>query len=62
MPYKYEVEPDDYLWSEGNYSCDCNRSLFFHDWNEPEKRECGDSEFSIRISDMTGKVIYSELE
>jgi len=28
-----------FLWSDGNYSCDCNRSLFFLD----EEWDCGES-------------------
>lgn len=38
----------DFLWSEGNYACDCNRALFFYNWGpESEDRDCGDSAFSI---------------
>ena len=29
VDYEYEIEPHDYLWTEGNYGCDCNRHLFF---------------------------------
>lgn len=24
-----DLEFSDFMWSEGNYSCDCNRHLFF---------------------------------
>ena len=41
---------DDYEWkkeksmifqyTEGNYSCDCNRSLFMYNWDEDKELEC----------------------
>ena len=37
----------EYIWSHGNYSCDCNRALFYYDWGkEADEHECGDSAFS----------------
>lgn len=31
VPFETDYpESLDYLWSEGNYACDCNRSLFFY--------------------------------
>ncbi len=59
-------ESYDYLWGEGNYCCDCNRSLFFRradpaqqdDKNESD--ECGDDKYSIRIEDKDGKVLYED--
>lgn len=41
---KYEGEYD-YMWEEGNYACDCNRSLFIQrqcDNSFPEM-DCGDT-------------------
>ena len=56
-------EGSDYLWSEGNFACDCNRSLFFAravgDEGD-EGRECGDAAFVIRIKDDDGKVVYQD--
>lgn len=56
----------DCIWSEGNFSCDCNRELFFCralNMNEPEEIECGDSRYAVRISnDVTGEVLYDEFE
>lgn len=55
----------EYMWSEGNYSCDCNRSHYFFEargLNEPETDECGDYKFSVRLTDTeNGEVIYDEL-
>lgn len=58
----------DYIWSEGNYACDCNRFMFFERavGNEPHPGEsrCGDDRFCIdRIVRVdTGMLLYSESE
>ena len=44
----YEDEFDHYegfcfLWTEGNYSCDCNRAIFFGDDND----ECSDGRYYV---------------
>lgn len=55
----------EFMWSEGNYSCDCNRSLYFHrvlGLPEPEEVRCGHRLYQvdwIKI-DATGKEIYTE--
>lgn len=39
----------EYLWTEGNYACDCNRALFFAAAaldDEPE-RSCGETAYSV---------------
>jgi hypothetical protein len=37
----------EFLWTEGNYGCDCNRALHFYNWSEDaDDRECGDVEFT----------------
>ena len=70
--YKTEVwlfddnkEPDSYMWSEGNFSCDCNRCLFFdraggeeENWHHP----CGDELYSVNLKTMDGKIFYKEYE
>lgn len=47
MTHSYEVEPEyadsqRFLWEEGNYSCDCNRELFFR---RAQGQELTDEEF-----------------
>lgn len=42
---------EEFLWEEGNFSCDCNRFLLFYDdpsnpTNE-EKCPCGDTRFTV---------------
>ncbi len=39
----------DFMWTEGNYSCDCNRALYFarangSDDELAEGQDCGDNE------------------
>ena len=55
----------DYIWADGNYSCDCNRHLFFERavGNEPEWNEggeCGDERYAVRIEDDGGNELYRD--
>ena len=46
-----------YGWSDGNFSCDCNRGLIFDGRDIP----CSDGLFSVNIYNiLTGKLMYSE--
>jgi hypothetical protein len=61
-PYEFE----DFIWTEGNYSCDCNRELFFERAAGKEHGEidspCGKGRFRIdwiKI-DSTGETVYTE--
>lgn len=50
---------NEWWWSDGNASCDCNRGLFFND----EDHECGDTAYSVEILKAdTKEVLYSEFE
>jgi hypothetical protein len=35
-----------FMWEDGNYSCDCNRALFFLD-EDYDDLKCGDCRFEI---------------
>ena len=54
----------DFIWEGGNYACDCNRTLFFEraGGNEPawDAYGCGDSAYSVRITDDAGSVLYQD--
>jgi len=53
----------DFLWSEGNYSCDCNRSLFITDWGKvgpPGLRELGAHEAGRCLGD--GRIVVDKIE
>lgn len=61
-PWEKSNSGVEYQWADGNYSCDCNRKLFFcRAANEPEEDiECGDSAYDVRITDDAGKEIYAD--
>jgi hypothetical protein len=52
----------DYIWADGNYSCDCNRALFFaravEDDDETDAN-CGNGAYSVRITEG-GKLLYQD--
>lgn len=60
----------DFIWSEGNYACDCNRHLFFEraggydpysDLNYGmDGGNCTDGNYSVRIKDDAGKLLYQD--
>ena len=45
-----------YLWTSGNFACDCNRHLFFteHD-HAPSNRECGHSVYRLVKIEQKGR-------
>ena len=48
-----------YIWSDGNFSCDCNRSLFFS--NNKVDSECGNEKYSVNVFNKdTMECIYRE--
>lgn len=60
-------EFNDWIWTEGNYSCDCNRSLFFGyaigNNFEESCADCSDGRYSVNIySEKNGKLLYKEFE
>lgn len=61
-----EESPDTYIWEDGNFSCDCNRRLFFLRANndeEPDDEDCGDTAFSVRLLNAKDRACYySELD
>lgn len=55
----------EYMWSEGNFSCDCNRLLFFIDalgLSDTEDSECSDGKFWVTVYDDNGKQVYNEID
>lgn len=60
--------PNIFNWEENNFSCDCNRVLFFKYANNEEvsddefdNLECGDGKFSVNLKNKKdGKVYYRE--
>ena len=49
-----------FQWEENNFSCDCNRAMFFNNYAEPDMDyPCGDTEYKVRVF-CDGKLIYEE--
>lgn len=51
-----------YMWTEGNYSCDCNRALFFARAADEDDLDvpCGEKMFSLDGLLVDGEVITFE--
>ena len=60
-PHEVEFDWDDnqkWLWTEGNFGCDCNRRIFFGD--DRDDVACTEMYFDIRVVDRAGHVVYDE--
>jgi len=58
-----EEFPSIFNWEENNYSCDCNRHLFFKRAKEDEDWdvECSDGKYSVNLKNKKdGKIYYKE--
>lgn len=59
----WEGEGSVYLWTEGNFACDCNRHLFFEraggtDDSEGEDCPCGEVIYQVPCAIMqSGRVV-----
>lgn len=56
--------PSVYNWEENNYSCDCNRELFFENAAPGEIDDhCSEGRFSVNIENpTTGEIFYREFK
>jgi hypothetical protein len=58
--WSYNAKPEDmgydddvsYLWEEGNYSCDCNRSIFLWPDDEAKHLECDVGQNRIELVEL----------
>lgn len=43
----------EFLWSDGNYGCDCNRSLFFNRalGLEDGDHQCSETDYAVKLDD-----------
>ena len=55
---KHDFDYNEFVWNKGNFSCDCNRSIFFHDKDIDES--CGYTKYSVNIEDLKGQILYQE--
>ena len=52
-----------FIWTDGNFSCDCNRKIFFDNigYQDQDDAPCGEGAYSVNIIDpVTGKFLYKE--
>jgi len=59
-----------FLWEQGNYSCDCNRAIFFaraagepdgtDEDPEIEFARCSDGRFRVKLIAEDGRVLFEE--
>lgn len=61
-----DEEPSDFIWVNGNYSCDCNRRIFFDQASGGDgnfESACGQGAYSVRVRNKkNGDVFYDEFE
>ncbi len=55
-----------FMWTEGNYGCDCNRKTFFERaanpaYKMPEQSVCGDTGYSVNLV-VEGRTIHKEFD
>lgn len=58
-----EKHPRVFNWEENNFSCDCNREIFFERsaGNEIETEACSSGRFSVNMENpVTGEIYYRE--
>lgn len=57
MDFAWE-EWSEFLWSNGNFACDCNRQIFFDD-DDTVEVDCTTERFVVVCKTEDGRVLYS---
>jgi len=60
-----EESPQIFIWKDGNFSCDCNRHLFFQRaiGEEESDIECSEGKYSVNLRNpRTGMYFYKEFK
>lgn len=65
--WEEDGELNDYMWAEGNYSCDCNRALFWHRAQgidiSPDAVACSNDRYFAKATRLdTGEIVFDEIE
>lgn len=55
-----DAEAAVWQYTDGNYSCDCNRGLFFGDYGIDDEHSCGHSAYTVRLEDASGTVLMDD--
>lgn len=52
----------EFMWSEGNFACDCNRGNFFAGAGGDDDSDCpcGGERYTVRITAPDGSVFYED--
>jgi hypothetical protein len=56
----------EFVWSEGNFACDCNRGDFYASCvgeeleDDDPRAQCGDGRYRVRITNADGAEIYRD--
>src|SRR5687768_13069390 len=64
FPLDWEEDtPSDFMWTDGNYACDCNRALFFGyatgDEMDDDDTPCGEGAYAVNLANAkTGTIFY----
>lgn len=57
------THPSTFIWTDGNYACDCNRHLFFTNHEGEDDCCCGEGAYSVNlVNPVTGEAYYKEFE
>lgn len=58
-----ELEFHDFIWRDGNFSCDCNRYLFFNNWeNADADVPCGDYRYIILTITLDDGTVIDDID
>lgn len=63
--YEYEVEEEladneVFMWEDGNYACDCNRSIFLYSLNYDNALPCSNGKITVISLKQDGVEVYKE--
>ena len=47
----WDDEISKYLWTDGNFACDCNRAGFWSEWTDHD-RHCGETEYTALCAEL----------
>jgi len=56
-----EEYPSVFNWKENNFSCDCNRRIFFNSANGEDTKsdiDCSNGQFSVNLKNKKDGVVY----
>lgn len=50
----------EFYWSDGNFGCDCNRSIRFEGKYTEGRHPCGDTAYAVRLTLKDGTILLDE--